>query len=146
LDATLVAAIRTLKAQTMIRTTYIANITFTAVESLTAALTKARSPKPIAIGRVNVAELGALRPSLLICDIDSVAFDPLETLRQLRFVLPDCIIIVYTSETKRAWGIACHSAGANGILATTSSVDDLAAGIRSTMRSGCFTDPHLTAA
>jgi DNA-binding NarL/FixJ family response regulator len=82
----------------------------------------------------------------LLVTVGRVATEPLEVLRQLRFVLPTCIIVVYTLSRKREWGLACHLAGANGVLSKTSNEGELVVGLRSSMRSGCFTDPRLAAA
>jgi len=96
--------------------------------------------------RINVVAIGKLAPTLLICDIDALEVDQLETLRQLRFVLPACVIVVYTTNMERAWSIACHLAGANGLLSKDSSEAELGAGVFGALRNGCFTDPRFAAA
>ena len=51
-------------------------------------------------------------------------------LRQLRFVLPDCIIAAYTGVMLRSWARNCHLAGANCLLAKDSSNEQLSEGLR----------------
>jgi DNA-binding NarL/FixJ family response regulator len=111
--------------------------TFAAVFRAAAAGTQAT------ITRLNVAELRRAAPDLLVCDLDSVDVDALEMLRQMRFVLPDCTIAVFTGIMKRSWGAACHLAGANCLLAKESSERRLTAGVRAAIRSGCYTDPRF---
>jgi DNA-binding NarL/FixJ family response regulator len=98
-----------------------------------------------AASRLDVAELHAAAPGLLVCDVDGSDVDPLELLRQIRFVLPDCTIAVFTGNTQRAWGAACHLAGANCVLAKTSRERRLVAGLRGALLSGCYTDPRFAA-
>jgi DNA-binding NarL/FixJ family response regulator len=107
---------------------------------------KAAGEHPLAtLTRLDVAELRRLAPNVLVCDVDGIAVDPLELLRQIRFVLPDCLVAVYTGVMKRTWGVACHFAGANCLLSKDSTMHQLASGLRSAIRSGCFTDPRFAA-
>ncbi len=130
----------------MARTTCLADIDDAKVALFRHIVKDAKAPLLVTVGRVDVVALGALSPAVLICDLDDLATEPLEVLRQLRFVLPTCIIVVYTLSRKREWGLACHLAGANGVLSKTSNEGELVVGLRSSMRSGCFTDPRLAAA
>jgi DNA-binding NarL/FixJ family response regulator len=130
----------------MLRTTCLADIDDTKVALFRVVVKQARAPVLVVVARVEVAALGALSPAVLICDLDHLELEPLEVLRQLRFVLPTCIIVVYTLSGKHGWGLACHLAGANGVLSKTSNEAELVVGLRSSMRTGCFTDPRLAAA
>ncbi|HVA28605.1 MAG TPA: hypothetical protein VNF68_10515 [Candidatus Baltobacteraceae bacterium] len=112
---------------------------------LSAALKRAGEPALSVVAHLNVAELHKLAPSLVIADLDGLEIDPLEMLRQLRFVLPNCILAVYTAVTKGSWGRACHLAGANCLLSKESSESQLSAGLRSAIRGGCYTDPRFAA-
>lgn len=98
---------------------------------------------PVLAG-LDVRELGLLRPSVLVCDVGSLEADPLEFLRRVRFVLPDCTIAVSTSLIERTWGVACHLAGANALLAKNAGEAATAAGICEVLASGCFTDPRFS--
>lgn len=98
-------------------------------------------PVPLVVARVSVAELGRMEPGLLICDVDALERDPLERLRQMRFVLAECVVAIYTDRVGDAWTRACHLAGANGVLSRTSSERALAIGLRRAIRTGCYTDP-----
>ncbi len=95
---------------------------------------------------LRVLELGKLRPDLLICDVDNLEVDALELLRRIRFVLPDCIIAVYTGTGERTWGLACHVSGVNCVLSKSTGEAALAQGIRSALLSGCYTDPAIAVA
>jgi DNA-binding NarL/FixJ family response regulator len=97
------------------------------------------------VSGLNVAELRKLAPDVLVADIDRVGTDPLELLRQIRFVLPDCVMIVYTAVSNPTWARACHLAGANGLLSKASDESQLTNGLRQTIRRGCFTDPRFAA-
>ncbi len=107
---------------------------------------RAGMPVGPSVASVNVVELGRLAPDVLVCDVDALDVDRLEMLRQLRFVLPACIIVVYTIDAARTWAISCHLAGANGVLSKASTETELVAGIRGARRNGCFTDPRFAAA
>jgi len=110
------------------------------------AVFKAAGELPLArLARLDVPELGRLLPDVLVCDIDASETDSLELLRQIRFVLPECLIEVYTSITERTWVVACHLAGSNCLLSKGSDERQLSKGLRWALRSGCYTDPRLVA-
>jgi DNA-binding NarL/FixJ family response regulator len=129
----------------MPRTSCLADLRPDDVALFTTLLNKAGAPMLAVVAHLNVAEIGKLAPAVLVCDLDVLATDPLEMLRQLRFVLADSVIIVYTTSNRRAFGLAAHKAGANGVLSQGSTPDELARGLRASLRSGCFTDPRLAA-
>jgi DNA-binding NarL/FixJ family response regulator len=112
---------------------------------LTAALAAAVEHAATTIARFDIALLNALAPDVLILDIDDMKGDPAESLRQLRFVLPECIIVVYTCSTQSKVVRDCHNAGANCLLSKSSSEAQLVAGLRLAMWSGCYTDPRFVA-
>jgi DNA-binding NarL/FixJ family response regulator len=118
-----------------------------AVATLSSALRKAGAP-PLgnADARLNVTDLGQLGPTFIVCDIDGLAVDALEVLRQLRFVLPGCIIAIYTGVSTAAWALACHLAGANCLLSKLATKAELTEGIGEALKTGCFTDPRFAAA
>ena len=97
------------------------------------------------LARLDVAELRGIAPDVLVCDVDAIEVDALELLRRIRFVLPECTIAVFTGTMERAWGAACHLAGANCVLSKDSGGRRLAAGLRGALRSGCYTDPRFAA-
>jgi DNA-binding NarL/FixJ family response regulator len=98
------------------------------------------------LAQLDVAALGRLAPDLIVCDVDGLDVDALELLRQIRFVLPDCLIVVYTGVMKREWGLSCHLAGANCLLSKDATEAELSEGLRDALKSGCFTDPRFAAA
>ena len=112
---------------------------------LSVAMRGAGRPESSSVARLSVVEVGKLLPELVICDIDRMAVDPLEFVRQLRFVLPESTIAIYTGVLLRTWGVACHLAGANCVLSKTSSRTEITFGLRGALRTGCFTDPHIIA-
>lgn len=97
------------------------------------------------IANVDVAALGKLAPDVLVADIDRQEVDALELLRQLRFVLPGCVIVVYTGAVSSAWGRDCHLAGASCVLSKESREALLVSGLRRAIQTGCFTDPRFAA-
>lgn len=115
------------------------------VALLSAALKGAGEPGLTVAAHLDVVELAKLAPDLLIADVDRQEVDPLELLRQLRFVLPECVIVVYTGAVKRSWGRACHLAGASCVLSKESRKPLLVSGLRHAIQSGCFTDPRVSA-
>jgi DNA-binding NarL/FixJ family response regulator len=94
---------------------------------------------------LDVVELAKLSADILIIDIDRLDIDPLEMLRRLRFVLPECLIVVYTGIMQHPWSRACHMAGANCVLSKESMESQLSTGLRSAIWGGCFTDPRFAA-
>ena len=115
------------------------------VEMLGRVLGKAGRRTQSVVAKLNVQELGKLLPDLIVCDIDDLLVDPLEMVRQLRFVLPECTIAVYTGVCERRWAVACHLAGANCLLLKDSTKAELSLGVRGALHSGCFTDPRFAA-
>jgi DNA-binding NarL/FixJ family response regulator len=129
----------------MARTCALAGIDRAAVPMFEALLRKAGAPSLVIVSALDVTSLGKLAPELLVCDIDFSDVDALELLRRIRFVLPGCTIAVYTENSARTWGVACHLAGANCLLSKQSDVDALADGVRAAIGSGCYTDPRFAA-
>ncbi len=124
----------------------LAGIDVAAVPIFTTVLAAVGVPAPALVARLDVPELGRLAPDLLICDVDESEVDALELLRRIRFVLPECLIAVYTGVTTRSWGIACHLAGVNCMLSKDADERWLTKGLRDALRSGCYTDPRFAAA
>lgn len=111
------------------------------------AVLREAGPSPfVTIVPLDVTKLGRRAPELILCDIDAIEVDPLEMLRRLRFVLPDCTIAVYTNVMTRERARNCHLAGANCLLAKASTPSQLSAGLSEALSTGCFTDPNFTAA
>lgn len=117
-----------------------------AVELLAASLTAVSHPLPVVFTHIRVTELGLLAPHTLVTDVDGLDVDPLEMLRMLRFVIPACMIAVYTNVLEEPWALACHMAGANCLLSKASDLTAITIGLRGALRSGCFTDPDFRAA
>ncbi len=114
------------------------------VALLSAALVVTDFPTPTVIDRINVTELGLLAPSILVVDVDRLDVDPLEMLRMVRFVLPACLIVVYTDVLTHEWAVSCHLAGTNCLLSKTSDDVAIVYGLQRALSTGCFTDPSFT--
>ncbi len=130
----------------MVRTCCLAGIGSDDVAKITGALRSADAPALAVIAPLRAVEIARLRPNLCLCDLDSLETDSLEFLRQLRFVLPESLIGVYTGRLERTWAVECHLAGANALLFKGSNVEHLAEGLRRVIASGCYTDPRFVAA
>ncbi len=127
----------------MARTCCLAAVAPEDLPLLTGAVNAAFAHADASIAEVDIPVLRALRPDVLIIDIDRLEVDPIEAVRQLRFVLPDCVIVVYTSGTNSDVVRLCHNAGASCLLSKASDEAQLATGLRRAMWSGCFTDPRF---
>ena len=125
---------------------YLAGNRTACIPLLTASLASSGFMQPVVAERIIVTELGLAAPDLLVLDIDDLDTDPLELLRMMRFVLPTCIIAVYSGTLRQSWALSCHLAGANCILSKSSDEAQIAAGLRQALTSGCFTDPSFIAA
>jgi DNA-binding NarL/FixJ family response regulator len=112
---------------------------------LRAALIAAAAPDLTVVAHLDVVALRTLAPEILVVDIDSLKVDPLEMLRQLRFVLSDCVIVVHTAPIESSWGRACHLAGASCVLSKEADESQLISGFKRAIRTGCFTDPRFAA-
>jgi hypothetical protein len=92
---------------------------------------------------LSVTQLAEAAPTFLLIDFRDLDLDQLETLRQIRFVLPRSIIAVYSEDSSTAWAYECHLAGANCMLAKGSRGRAMASGIHRAIQGGCYTDPHF---
>lgn len=119
------------------------------VSRLTVALGSALTDTDPTIALLDVPDIAMLNraaPDLLVLDVDQLKTDALEALRQLRFVLPDCVVVVYAGGAVGSFARACHNAGANCVLSKFSNEAQVTAGLRHALRTGCFTDAHYTSA
>jgi DNA-binding NarL/FixJ family response regulator len=129
----------------MARTCCLAGIDDARLPVLSAAITSADAAALVTVAPLDVTELGRRSPDLLVCDVDGIDIDPIELLRQVRFVLPDATIAVYTGLLETPWGRACHLAGANCLLSKGSDQALLMRGLLVALKSGCYTDPRFAA-
>jgi DNA-binding NarL/FixJ family response regulator len=129
-----------LEAWLVARTSALAGIGADQTAILLDALGAAASNLPADLATFNVAELGRLSPELLVCDMDDQGNAGFEKIRQIRFVLPACLIIVFTNSLKSSWAVAAHLAGANAIVSKRATLEELIVGIKTTVSSGCYTD------
>jgi DNA-binding NarL/FixJ family response regulator len=130
----------------MARNSCLAGIDAGDVQMLRLVLRNSGTSAPSGVTALNVSQLGKRSPEVIVCDVDGVDVDPLELLRRLRFVVPDCMIAVYTGVMTREWARACHLAGANCLLSKDSTATQLTAGLSGALASGCYTDPRFSVA
>lgn len=129
----------------MVRLCCLAGVDAKDVLVLRAALKSAGELDLPVIADLTIGALAKVAADVLIVDLDRLEVDPLETLRQLRFVLPECVIVVYTAMLNVSWSRACHLAGASCLLAKESRESQLSFGLRRAFETGCFTDPRFAA-
>lgn len=103
-------------------------------------LTRGGYDAPVNFDSPAVAKIAQHAPAVMLVDLDNLHTDRLECLRQLRFVLPQCAIVVVLSGSLETWAAQCHLAGASGVL-LRNSLPRMLAGIRRAVRHGCYTDP-----
>ena len=105
-------------------------------------LTRGGFDGPQNFERLAVEKIARHTPRAMMVDLDHLQTDRLECVRQLRFVLPECIIAVVSSELQENWAAQCHLAGASGVL-SRGAVPRMVAALRRAVRSGCYTDPSF---
>lgn len=84
-------------------------------------------------GRALIAAAQALRPDLVLTDIEMPRMDGIEAVQELRKTLPDCRVIFHTSRTEPEVMAAAFSAGAAGYL-VKGSMPSLLSGIRTALQ------------
>ncbi len=72
-------------------------------------------------GQSLIAAAQALRPDLVLTDIDMPLLNGIEATRELRTLLPDCRVIVHSSHDEPGVMAAAFAAGASGYLIKGSS-------------------------
>lgn len=78
----------------------------------------------------------ALRPDIVLTDVDMPLVNGIDAVRDLHRKLPDCRVIVYTSRTEPEIMAAAFAAGASGYLIKGSS-QSLVTSIRAVVRHVC---------
>ena len=84
-------------------------------------------------GQALIAAAQALRPDLVLTDIEMPRMDGIEAVQELRKTLPDCRVIFHTSRTEPEVMVAAFSAGAVGYLVKRSS-QSLLSGLRTALQ------------
>lgn len=84
-------------------------------------------------GQALIAAAQALRPDLVLTDIQMPKMDGIEAVHELRRTLPDCQVIFHTSRTDPEVMAAAFSAGAVGYL-VKGSLQSLLTGLRAALQ------------
>lgn len=84
-------------------------------------------------GQALIATAQALRPDLVLTDIEMQRMDGIEVVQELLKTLPDCRVIFHTSRTEPEVMAAAFSAGAAGYL-IKGSAESLVSAIRTVVR------------
>ncbi len=84
-------------------------------------------------GQALIAAAQALRPDLVLTDIQMPKMDGIEAVHELRRTLPDCHVIFHTSREEPEVMAAAFSAGAAGYL-IKGSLASLLSGIRTALQ------------
>lgn len=84
-------------------------------------------------GQALIAAAQALRPDLVLTDIQMPKMDGIEAVHELRRTLPDCHVIFHTSRTDPEVMAAAFSAGAIGYL-VKGSLQSLLSGLRTALQ------------
>jgi DNA-binding NarL/FixJ family response regulator len=84
-------------------------------------------------GQALIAAAQALRPDLVLTDIEMPRMDGIEAVQELRKILPDCRVIFHTSRTEPEVMAAAFSTGAAGYL-IKGSAQSLVSAIRTIIR------------
>lgn len=103
-------------------------------------LTRGGYDQPLNFDSLAVSKIAQHAPRVMLVDLDHLQTDRLECLRQLRFVLPQCTIVVVLSDSLQQWAAQCHLAGASGVV-LRNTLPRMLAGLRRAVRHGCYTDP-----
>lgn len=93
-------------------------------------------------GQALIAAAQALRPDLVLTDIEMPRMDGIEAVQELRKTLPDCRVIFHTSRTEPEVMAAAFSAGAAGYL-IKGSAQSLVSAIRTVVRHAWDRDEEL---
>jgi DNA-binding NarL/FixJ family response regulator len=93
-------------------------------------------------GQALIAAAQALRPDLVLTDIDMPRMDGIEAVQELRKTLPDCRVIFHTSRNEPEVMAAAFSAGAAGYL-IKGSAQSLVSAIRTVVRHAWDRDKEL---
>lgn len=93
-------------------------------------------------GQALIAGAQALRPDLVLTDIEMPKMDGIEAVQELRKTLPDCRVIFHTSRDEPEVMAAAFSAGAVGYL-IKGSAQSLVSAIRTVVRHAWDRDEEL---
>jgi DNA-binding NarL/FixJ family response regulator len=95
-------------------------------------------------GRLAVAMVGKLRPSVVVMDVAMPLLNGLEATRQILESFPNTRIVILSSHTDEAYIKDATESGAVGFLLKQASADDLSEGIRQVNQGNVFFCPFMS--
>ena len=89
---------------------------------------------------LSLDEIGRHEPKVVFVDIDFLDVEPIAAIRQLRSVVPDATICVYTGNVDEGWAAACSRAGGNCLISKSAAPAEIVSGIQRALRVGVYVD------
>ncbi|RMG30328.1 MAG: two-component system response regulator UvrY [Gammaproteobacteria bacterium] len=97
-------------------------------------------------GEEAIAQARALRPDVILLDVNMPGVGGMEATRRIRQLLPETRIIVVTVHVQEPWPSKLLEAGANGYLTKSCAVDEIVNAIRTVMKGEIYLDPEVARA
>jgi DNA-binding NarL/FixJ family response regulator len=94
-------------------------------------------------GEEALAATAALRPDVVVMDLNLPRLDGVEATRELRATRPDVEVVALTGFVEEARALAAIEAGAAGFLLKDAEPDDVAAAIRAARNGEMYLDPAV---
>jgi DNA-binding NarL/FixJ family response regulator len=88
-------------------------------------------------------EIARNEPTVIFVDVDFIDVEPVLAIRQLRTVVPNATICVYTGRSQVGWAATCSRAGANCVISKSAMPAEIVAGIQQALRVGAFIDERF---
>ncbi len=107
---------------------------------LTQLLSEAGFSVVASLESVSLDEIGRHEPTVVFIDVDFLDVDPIAAIRQLRSVVPDSTICVYTGNVDEGWAAACSRAGGNCLISKSAAPAEIVSGIQRALRVGVYVD------
>jgi DNA-binding NarL/FixJ family response regulator len=107
---------------------------------LTQVLSEAGFSVVASLDTLSLDQIGRNEPHVIFVDIDFIEVDPISAIRQIRGVVPNATICVYTAGAAEGWAATCSRAGANCVISKSASPAEIVAGIQRALRVGAYVD------
>lgn len=83
------------------------------------------------------------RPQIVLMDITMPGMDGLESTRQLKSLMPECLVVALTVHEDKQYFMEMMGAGASGYVTKQAAADELVAGIRAVAAGNVYLQPAL---